>query len=98
MSRNSATISSVLSSAHVEAGVLDDWCRRWFQNSSRQGQEMSKRFFSFGCIFAAVGILAVGLTRLGLHAFPRSGGKPNYWAFDNANSRKTFQPFRAFLP
>src|SRR5260370_1199594 len=92
MSRNWATISSVLSSAHVEAGVLDDWCRRWFQTSSRQGQEMSKRFFSVGCLVAAVGIMAVGLGSVGLHASARAGDKPNSWGFDTTNLDKTCKP------
>src|SRR5260370_16847405 len=92
MSRNWAIISSVLSSAHVEAGVLDDWCWRWFQTSSRQGQEMSKRFFSVGCILAAVGILAVGLASVGLHASARAGDKPNSWGFDTTNLDKTCKP------
>src|SRR5260370_27825692 len=92
MSRNWGTISSVLSSAHVEAGVLDDWCRRWFQTSSRQGQEMSKRFVSVGCILAAVGILAVGLASVGLHASAGAADKPNSWGFDTPNLDKTCKP------
>src|SRR5216683_6801667 len=92
MSRNSATISSVLRSAHAEAGVLDDWGRRWFQTSSRQGQEMSKRFFSVGCILAAVGILAVGLASVGLHASAGAADKPNSWGFDATNLDKTCKP------
>src|SRR5258707_14087079 len=92
MSRNSATISSVLPSAHAAAGVLDDWGWRWFQTFSRQGQEMSKRFFSVGCILAAVGILAVGLASVGLHASAGGADKPNSWGFDTTKLDKTCKP------
>src|SRR6266581_533148 len=92
MSRNSATISSVLPSAHAAVGVLDDWGWRWFQTFSRQGQEMSKRFFSVGSILAAVGILAVGLVSVGLHASAGAADKPNSWGFDTTNLDKTCKP------
>src|SRR6266705_3032446 len=89
---NSAAISSVLRSAHAAVGVLNDWGRPWFQTSSRQGQEMSKRFFSVGCILAAVGILAVGLVSVGLHASAGAADKPNSWGFDTTNLDKTCKP------
>src|SRR5260370_39300282 len=76
MSRNWATISSVLSSAHVEAGVLDDWCRRWFQTFSREGQEMPKRLFSVRCILAARRTRGVGPPTVGAHPVARAGEKP----------------------
>ncbi len=53
---------------------------------------MSKRFFSVGCILAAVGILAVGLASVGLHASARAGDKPNSWGFDTTNLDKTCKP------
>src|SRR6266568_5448155 len=57
MSRNSATISSVLPSAH-----------------------------------AAVGVLAVGLVSVGLHASAGAADKPNSWGFDTTNLDKTCKP------
>src|SRR5260370_39426219 len=98
MSRNSATISSVLPSAHAAAGVLDDWGWRWFQTFSRQGQEMSKRFFSVGCILAAGGILAVGLASVGLHASAGGRGKTNSWGFDTTKLGKTCKTFDELYP
>src|SRR5260370_13173016 len=88
MSRNSATISSGLPSAHAAAGVLDDWGWRWFQTFSRQGQEMSKRFFSVGCILAAGGILPVGLPSVGFPAAAKAEGKPNFRGFDAHNAHQ----------
>src|SRR6267143_6334928 len=53
---------------------------------------MSKRFFSTGCILAAVGVLAAALAAAGPRASSGVADTPNSWGFDTANLDKTCKP------
>src|SRR5260370_40784761 len=69
--------------------------------TSKQRQAMSKRFFSAGCVLAAVIVLAAGLAGVGLRASSGAADKPNSWGFDTANldkTCKTCKPCDDFYP
>src|SRR5260370_34326594 len=53
---------------------------------------MSKRFFSAGCILAAVGVLAAVLAGSGPQASSAAADKPDSWGFATANFDKTYKP------
>src|SRR6267143_670188 len=53
---------------------------------------MSNRFFSAGCILAAVCVVALGLASAGLRASSNAADKPNSWGFDTANLDKACKP------
>src|SRR6266478_825836 len=53
---------------------------------------MSKRFFSTGCILAAIAVLAIALASAGPGASAESADTPTSWGFDTANLDKTCKP------
>src|SRR5258706_1142876 len=53
---------------------------------------MSKRFFSTGCILAAIAVLAIALASAGPRASAESADTPTSWGFDTANLDKTCKP------
>ncbi len=63
-----------------------------FQTQSKLGQTMSKRFFSTGCILAAIAVLAIALASAGPRASAESADTPTSWGFDTANLDKTCKP------
>ena len=53
---------------------------------------MSNRFFSAGCILAAITVLAVALASGGPRASAGPADMPTSWGFDTANLDKTCKP------